>query len=88
MRRYFSSYQSIHFKILYSETPFERLPLLHQICGLIKGVASCQGYKSKHICLDLHCEVTFTEGLAFGQDGLSGGVPLYSYIIYSFILTI
>ena len=40
-----------------------------------EGVSN-QGKKSIHLCLDLHCQVAFLEGVASHQGGLSEGVPL------------
>ena len=37
--------------------------LLHQKSGLPKGVASRQGKKSIHLCLDLQCQVALPEGV-------------------------
>ena len=48
----------------YSGTPIVRPPLLHQKSVLSRGVASRQGLKSIHLCLDLHCQVAFPEGVA------------------------
>ena len=67
--------------MIYSRTPLVRPPLLHQKCGLSRGVASCQGRKSIHFCLDLYCQVAFPEGLASRQGGLSKGVPLYHHCL-------
>ena len=53
----------LRFHYLIQRTPFVRPPLLHQKSGLSRGVASRQGYKSMHLCLDLHCQVTFPKGL-------------------------
>ena len=61
----------------YSGTPLVRPPLLHQKSGLSRRVASRQGLKSIHLCLDLHCQVAFPEGVASRQGGLSKGVPKY-----------
>ena len=42
-----------------------------------RKVASRQGKKSIHLCLELRCSVAFQEGLAPRQGGLSKGVLLY-----------
>ena len=59
-------------------TPLVRPPLLYQKSVLSRGVAFHQGFKSDHLCLDLHCQVAFPEGVASCQGGLSKGVPLYA----------
>ena len=38
----------------YSGTPLVRPPHLYQKCGLSREVASRQGHKSIHLCLNLH----------------------------------
>ena len=56
-----------------SGTPLVRPSLLHQKSGLSRGVASQKGKKSIDLCLDLHCQMAFPEGLASRQGGLSKG---------------
>ena len=54
----------------------DRPLLLHQKCDFSKRMASYQGYKSIHLCLDLHCPVAFTKELVSYQCGLSKEVTL------------
>ena len=60
-------------KLIFSGTAPVRPPLLHQKCGLSRGLASCKGLKSIHLCIDLHCQLAFPEGVASRQGGLSKG---------------
>ena len=64
----------------FSGTPLVRPPLLHKKSGLSREVASRQRWKSIHLCLDLHCQVAFLEGVASCQGGLIRGVPLHFHM--------
>ena len=54
----------------YSGTLLVRPPLLHQKCGLSRGLASHQGEISIYLCFDLHCQGACPEGMASFQGGL------------------
>ena len=56
MHAYLSMYMYLY---IYSGTPLVRPSLLHQKNCLSRGLATSQGWKSVHLCLDLHCQVAF-----------------------------
>ena len=50
--------------LMYSGASFVRPPFLHRKSDPFKRGGTPQGYISIHLCLDLHCQLVFPDGLA------------------------